>query len=122
MGDELEDWVRMPAHDLDLSARIHNLSLRAEHRPTASPELDDSGVLRVGHARVVLSPVEARVTRVLLARRLSLAPRDTLVTAAWPAGTRGSSSFDVLMFRLRSKLAGVGLRIRTLHGRGYLLE
>lgn len=120
--DDLEDWVRMPANDLDLGARIHNLSLRADQRSTTSPELDGNGVLHVGEDWVALSPTEARVTRVLLKRRRSLVPREMLVSAGWPAGAPSRTALDVLMVRLRGKLTPVGLGIRTLHGRGYVLE
>src|SRR4051794_17511004 len=44
--DDLEDWVRVPADEVDLHARVDNLNRRAVSRSELMPELDDDGVLR----------------------------------------------------------------------------
>src|SRR5205814_7286584 len=40
-ADDLEDWVRVPADEVDLHARVENLNRRALSRHSVTPELDD---------------------------------------------------------------------------------
>ena len=42
----LEDWIRVPAEDADVRARIDTLSRRLDERARSKPELDPDGVLR----------------------------------------------------------------------------
>jgi hypothetical protein len=68
-GDALEDWIRVPAREADVRARIAVLSMRAGMNGSAAePALDDDGVLRFRGQWVSLPPVEARLTRALLER------------------------------------------------------
>ena len=117
--DPLEDWVRLPAPDADVRTRVRALQARAHD---AAPTLDEQGVLRHGGRWVALPPVEARLARVLLDRMDLVVGRDALARAGWPRGLTGRNALDVHMVRLRRRLAGVGLVIRTLRSRGYLLE
>jgi DNA-binding winged helix-turn-helix (wHTH) protein len=48
--------------------------------------------------------------------------RDALAAAGWPDGAPGRNALDVHVLRLRRRLAPVGLGIRTVRSRGYLLE
>jgi DNA-binding winged helix-turn-helix (wHTH) protein len=84
--------------------------------------LDEHGVLRFGGRWVSLPPVEARLTTALLDRFGSVVSRDALTKAGWPTGTGGRNALDVHVLRLRRRLDGVGLAIRTVRARGYLLE
>ena len=120
--DCLEDWVRVPVAELEMRARVAALEVRAAHHEAAHPEIDDHDVLRFGDAWVSLPPVEARLTRALLDRYGAVVGRDALARAGWPDGAPGRNALDVHVLRLRRRLATVGLAIRTVRSRGYLLE
>jgi DNA-binding response OmpR family regulator len=120
--DDLEDWVRVPADEVDLHARVENLNRRLQTRTSALPELDEDGVLRAGPGWVPLPPVEARLTSALLDRYRSVVSRDSLAKAGWPNGAPGRNALDVHVLRLRRRIAPLGLAIRTVRSRGYLLE
>lgn len=121
-ADCLEDWVRVPVGDTDLSLRMAGLQTRADTHTTEPPGLDDDGVLRVGTSWVSLPPVEARLTAALLDRTGAVVSRDALARAGWPQGAPGRNALDVHVLRLRRRLDVVGLAIRTVRSRGYLLE
>jgi DNA-binding response OmpR family regulator len=121
-GDELEDWIRVPAGEVDLRARVEGLRRRIEARVEPAPALDDDGVLRLGDRWVSLPPVEARLTAALLDRYGAVVSRDALARAGWPAGAPGRNALDVHMLRLRRRLSPLALAIRTVRSRGYLLE
>jgi hypothetical protein len=120
--DELEDWIRLPADDLDLRVRVEALRRRTDGDVTAVPHLDDDGVLRLGDNWVSLPPVEARLTQALIARFGAVVSRDVLGRAGWPGGSPGRNALDVHVLRLRRRLAPLRLAIRTVRSRGYLLE
>ena len=118
--DPLEDWVRVPASDIDVQTRIATLAARAQ--AAAAPRLDVDGVLRFGSLWVSLPPVEARLTRAMLERFGAVVSRESLSRAGWPDGAPGRNALDVHVLRLRRRLAPVRLAIRTVRSRGYLLE
>ncbi|HLY81811.1 MAG TPA: winged helix-turn-helix domain-containing protein [Acidimicrobiales bacterium] len=121
-GDCLEDWIRVPAAEIDVRARIGALSDRASRHVSAAPSLDHDGVLRYGGGWVPLPPVEARLTEGLLGRFGAVVSRDSLARAGWPEGAPGRNALDVHMLRLRRRINPLGLAIRTVRSRGYLLE
>lgn len=120
--DLLEDWVRIPSPDTDVRARLETLTLRARALAPLQPTLDDDGVMRHNGVWVSLPPVEARITRLLLDRIGAVVSREALARAGWPDGAPGRNALDVHVLRLRRRLAGVDLAIRTVRSRGYLLE
>jgi len=119
--DELEDWIRVPADDVDVQARIDGLAARRA-RGLATPELDGDGLLRLDDHWVSLPPVEARLAGALLERFGAVVSRDALARAGWPDGAPGRNALDVHMLRLRRRVASLELAIRTVRSRGYLLE
>ena len=121
-ADPLEDWVREPAGDLDVQARLEGLRRRLEQTMELLPELDGDGVIRFGERWAPLPPVEARLTRVLVGRFGSVVSRGDLLAAGWPDGAPGRNALDVHVLRLRRRLAPIRLAIRTVRSRGYLLE
>jgi DNA-binding response OmpR family regulator len=140
VGDCLEDWIRIPAAENEVRARVDALAVRSlahnasdtnghnghngngNGHAAAPPRLDDFGVLRVGAAWVALPPLEARLTEALLERLGTVTSRDLLVRAGWPSGAPGRNALDVHVLRLRRRLTPVGLAIRTVRSRGYLME
>jgi Transcriptional regulatory protein, C terminal len=105
VDDELEDWIRVPADEVDLHARVDALERRRRARNSVAPTLDDDGVLRLGGGWVG-----------------AVVSRDALGRAGWPDGVPGRNALDVHVLRLRRRLEPLGLAIRTVRARGYLLE
>ena len=121
-ADCLEDWIRVPAAEIDVRSRCSALAARAEQHVSASPSLDDDGVLRYASVWVPLPPVEARLTDALLQRFGAVVSRESLARAGWPEGAPGRNALDVHVLRLRRRIQPLGLVIRTVRSRGYLLE
>ena len=121
-ADCLEDWMRVPASEVDVRVRVAGLSMRAEAHVSAAPMLDPDGVLRFESNWVSLPPVEARLTAALLSRLGAVVSRETLSVSGWPDGAPGRNALDVHVLRLRRRLAPLSLVIRTVRSRGYLLE
>jgi two-component system OmpR family response regulator len=119
--DCLEDWVAAGASESALEARRRGLQARARAH-SARPEIDDDGLLRHHDAWVSLSPVEQSLTRALLDRFGAVVARDALAGRAWPDGAPTRNALDVHVLRLRRRLAPLGLEIRTVRSRGYLLQ
>jgi hypothetical protein len=121
-ADCLEDWIRVPAPDADVNRRLEDLAGRADrHRPSV-PFLDRDGVLRFGESWTSLPPVDARLAGALVERFGAVVNREVLGRAGWPEGPPGRNALDVHVLRLRRRLEPVGLVIRTVRSRGYLLE
>lgn len=120
--DCFEDWIRVPASDVDLRARVRALEARSQRHLRRVPELDVHGVLRFGTAWVSLPPVEARLVDSLIERFGAVVGRDTLRRSVWPGSSPGRNVLDVHVLRLRRRLAPLGLVIRTVRSRGYMLE
>lgn len=128
--DCLEDWVADSASADELAARregiaarlaVHGTDVGAAATATV-PDLDGDGVLRHGGVWVALPPIEARLVGTLLDRLGSVVSRESLVQAGWPASRPARNALDVHVLRLRRRIAPVGLAIRTIRSRGYLLE
>ena len=120
--DEFEDWVRVPAPEHDLRARLEGLSRRVRFAGTRRPEIDKDGVLRFGARHATVPPVEARIAAALVGNFGAVVSRADLTEAGWPGGDPGRNALDVHVLRLRRRLADAGLSIRTVRSRGYLLE
>jgi DNA-binding response OmpR family regulator len=120
--DCLEDWVQIPATEDELRARIATLQARAESHLPSVPELDEEGFLHFGSRSVYLPPVEARLAGALVERFGRVVSAATLVRAAWPEGTSSRGTLDVRISRLRRRLVGLDLVIRTVRQRGWMLE
>jgi DNA-binding winged helix-turn-helix (wHTH) protein len=121
-SDDLEDWIRLPAGEDDVRARVEGLRRRHEARTAPLPVLDEDGVLRVTGRWASLPPVESRLMTALLERYGAVVSRDALARAGWPDGAPGRNALDVHMLRLRRRVGPLGLAIRTVRSRGYLLE
>lgn len=122
-ADVLEDWIRLPADDDDIRARVRVLADRAAIFEVAQvPVLDNNGLLRLSGRWVSLPPVEHRLMAALLDRYRAVVSREALAKAGWPDGIPGRNVLDVHIVRLRRRLGPLGLSIQTVRSRGYLLE
>lgn len=113
--DHLEDWIRLPATDADLDARIESLRVRNESRPTIAGD-----VVTFGGSTTALSPVESALLSALLEKQGAVVYRDALARAAWPGGRVDRNALDAAIRRLRRRLDGTGVTITTVRGRGYM--
>lgn len=119
--DALEDWVRLPASESDLRARMATLVARSSG-PSRPPVIDGDGLVHYRGGWVALSPVERALTSALVERFGAVVARDVLARRAWPAGMPTRNALDVRIVRLRRRLEPLGLEIRTVRARGYLLQ
>ncbi len=120
-ADCLEDWVFAGATPREVELRTRSLIARAEQHG-ARPLLDDDGLLHHRDAWVSLSPVEQSLASALLDRFGAVVARDTMADRAWPAGVPTRNALDVHVLRLRRRIAPLGLEIRTVRSRGYLMQ
>ena len=121
MYDCLEDWARLPLSDSDLYARRTAVAARAKTHAVA-PTLDDTGVARFRDRWVALSPVERDLAAGLIERFGTLVSRELLSERAWPDVAHTRNALDVHVLRLRKRLRSIGLEMRTVRARGYLLQ
>jgi DNA-binding winged helix-turn-helix (wHTH) protein len=85
--------------------------------------VDDDGLLRAGGRWVALTDAQLPVVRLLVSRLGSLVRNDELL-AAYEAGggTATNGALRPLVYRLRQRLAPVGLELHVVRNRGVLLE
>jgi DNA-binding response OmpR family regulator len=116
-----EDWVRLPADDGDVRARVLALAARSSrHRP--GPQVGGDGRLRYGAHWIALSPIEHRLARVLAECFGEVVNIELLAGAAWPSEGINEGALRVHLTRLRRRLRSRGLEIQNVRGRGYLME
>lgn len=119
--DVLEDWVRLPVSRGDRNARIRSLEQRAGQLEVVSPVVGDDRTMEFAGATVELSETQLRLVAPLIERFGAVVSRDELAARVWPGVDASSNNLDVTVGRLRRKVERVGLRIRTVRSRGYLL-
>ena len=86
------------------------------------PEIDDDGLLRFRDRWVSLSPVERELAGALVERFGAVVGRELMARRAWPSGAPTRNALDVHILRLRRRIAPLGLEVRTVRSRGYLLQ
>lgn len=119
-SDPLEDWIRLPADEHDLRARVAGL-VEAQAREM-NPFLDADGLLHFRERWVAVPPIEGRLLSALVEQYRAVVSRDQLAATGWPQAQPGRNALDVHMLRLRRRIDGLGLAIRTVRSRGYVLE
>jgi hypothetical protein len=120
-ADVQEDWVRAPVSRDDLSARV--AALNARSRAHTRPHVDPHGVLWFGGRSTPISPTATDLLQCLVRGYEVLVSREALqdcLPESVPCANR--NVLDLHMMRLRKRIKPVGLVIRTVWGRGYLLE
>jgi len=87
--------------------------------PEESRQLEE--LRRRGIPRLALTPADARLMAPLVDRFGSVVGRGELAKAGWPDGLPSRNSLDVQLGRLRRRLKGSGLTLRTVRSRGCVL-
>jgi DNA-binding winged helix-turn-helix (wHTH) protein len=85
------------------------------------PELDEFDILRRGSRWAALAPIEARIIEVFLERSGRVVRRSEF-SAVWPHGMPAPRALDARLVLLRDRIAPLGIRIRTVRARGFLLD
>ena len=123
-----DDYLVKPFAVEELEARLEGLLRRAagERRQRASfgdlHWLGDEGRALLGDAPLELSPREFEVLGLLVTRAPRLLPKRVLIDALAERNLDlNDSAAELYISRLRRKLAGANVAIRTLRGFGYLL-
>jgi two-component system OmpR family response regulator len=118
--DCIEDWIRLPADDVDMRARLAALHERAARHPT-TPIVEEHGCLSHRGATVFLPPVDEQVTRALIEHLGHPVSAEELRACAWSDGG-SETALRVHISRLRRRLAPLGLAITSVRRRGYLIR
>ncbi|SEG43771.1 Transcriptional regulatory protein, C terminal [Saccharopolyspora kobensis] len=116
-----EDWVRPPIIPEDLQARVRQLADRAV--VNAKPVLDPVGILYFKDSSITLSPTQCEMLTPLISRYSQLVYRTELREILERSGSSSSSNaLDLHVMRLRRRLQLVGLSLRNVWGRGFVVE
>jgi hypothetical protein len=122
-ADPLEDWIRLPADERDIDARLNALRVRARNGgPAARPELDGHGRLLRAGRWVALSPIEEQLCTLLIGEFGGVVSDRVLLDGAWPEGTGTPTGLRLQMTRLRRRIGDLGLEVRSVRGKGYVLQ
>ena len=133
-----DDYMPKPFTPRELVARIRAVLRRSQPPPPAGTPAEPTDALMVGQLQfdrdarrvtiagqpVDLSPREWLLLELLLSQRRKVITKEQ-IAQAWSTDVSesgGPSSLEVYIHRLRRKLEGSGVGIRTVRGLGYLLE
>lgn len=124
-----DDYVLKPFALDELLARLRALLRRANGVADATIRIGRLGFdsvsrqARVDETPLVLSARETEVLEILLHHVGRVTAKEAIADrlAGWDEGV-GDNAVEVYIHRLRRKLEGSGVGIRTLRGLGYLLE
>lgn len=124
-----DDYLVKPFDMAELVARLRALTRR---RPTVAPSSEVVGqliydrvqrIVMFGDRNLDLPRRELALFELLLERRGRLIEKDRISDALYGAGTSVEpNAIEILISRLRRKLDGSGVMIRTARGLGYMLD
>ncbi|MDX3659647.1 winged helix-turn-helix domain-containing protein [Streptomyces sp. ID05-26A] len=119
-SDPTEDWVRPPISKDDLEARVKALQSRFDSRRV--PMLDSSGTLSFGSQFVTISTTQTELMTLLVDKFREVVYRNEFTHCLALRAPTTRNSLDLHIMRLRRRLVPIDLSIRTVWGRGYMLE
>ncbi|MCP3759152.1 helix-turn-helix domain-containing protein [Streptomyces sp. TBY4] len=118
--DIREDWVRTPLSKDDLRARMNGLRVRGGS--DSIPSVDHNGVLRFRRRSAVLSPTETDLVSKFAESFTQPVGREALLAVLARTSRPSRNALDLHVMRIRRRVQPIGLQLRTLWGRGYVLE
>lgn len=117
----IEDWIRPPLPIEDVVARC--VALRCRATCAGRPDLDPNGALWFGNESVPIPAGQQPLVQLLIAGYRSVVRHDDLADAyAAAGGRRTEDALKAAFGRLAPRIELVGLALRSIRGRGYLLE
>jgi two-component system, OmpR family, response regulator TctD len=124
-----DDYLAKP-FDLDeLEARVRALARRGVRAPDPAPEFcglrvdAGSGAITLSGQPMDLTVREAALLRALLARPGQAVAKDRLTELVFEGEAQvQADAIEVVVYRLRKKLAATAAQLVTLRGLGYLLK
>lgn len=124
-----DDYLVKPFDMAELIARLRALARR---RPQVAPAKEpighlhydrDQRALMHGEAKLDLPRRELALFELLLENRGRLIEKDRIADALYGTGTAvEGNAVELLVSRLRRKIDGLGITIRTARGLGYMLD
>jgi hypothetical protein len=125
LDDVRADWIRLPAEERDVAARVIGL-VRRNATQADVPRVDDTDRLIYRSQWVALSPIEARLASILGQQFRDIVTSSELMARAWPgvdpdAGP-SESALRVHITRLRKRLAHMGLEVRSVRKQGFVMQ
>jgi two-component system OmpR family response regulator len=121
-----DDYLVKPFAAPELIARIRALTRRGGHAATAIRGLAldlDAKRARVNGNPIELSVREWTVLQYLIQQATRVVSKEQILNAILPwGGELSHNAVEVYVSRIRLKIAGSGVSIRTIRGFGYMLE
>jgi two-component system, OmpR family, response regulator len=124
-ADCLAEPIAMPELAARLRALVRRIGPRKSTRLVCGALLLDRDARRayLGREPLTLLPREWAVLEVLLARVDQIVAKEAIMRALSPCGKPVSANtIETHISRVRAKLNGAGIRIRTIHRVGYMVE
>jgi two-component system OmpR family response regulator len=124
-----DDYLTKPFDFAELEARLNALLRRARlvGAPRGGQQLGqlvlepEARRALVNEVALELSPREWVLLELLMAHRERVVTKEQILQI-WGQEAGASNAIEVYIHRLRKKLEGAGVAVRTVRGLGYLLE
>lgn len=118
-GSCLQEWLTLPASDIELQTRLANLAKRAASHPRP-PAIDAFGQLTHRGGSLFLSPIDQRLAQALVEKFGGIVAEAELIETVWPDGAT-NQVLRVHVSRLRQRLKPLGLTIKCARNAGYVM-